>query len=136
MAPSLNRGIYVASRASVPARPAFWRELRSQGWGITSSWIDASEEPCFGTLWERIEQEIQASVGVVLYAQAEDFPLRGALIECGLALGMGKPVALVLPGVEVEVISFRPIGSWVCHPRVKRFETVEEARAWLLTPAA
>lgn len=126
-----EKGVYVASRASVPERPAHWRQLREQGLRITSSWIDETSPACMGVLWQTIEQEIAASAGVLLYAETDDFPLRGALIECGLALGMGKPVALVLPGVDVDLSSYRPIGSWIAHPRVQRFEGVKEAYRWL-----
>lgn len=136
MSTALGAGIYVASRASLPERPALWRRLRSEGWVITSSWIDGGQESDLGDLWTRIEQEIQAAAGVLLYAHPEDFPLRGALVECGMALGMGKPVALVLPGVEIEMPSFRPLGSWACHPRVQTFDSLEQARDWLLMAAS
>lgn len=126
-------GVYVASRASLPERPAYWRRLREEGYQITSSWIDEAPAPPLrmGELWQKMEQEIAGSVGVLLYAETEDFPLKGALIECGMALGMGKPVALVLPGVEIQMPSFRPLGSWACHPRVQQFDSVEAAYQWL-----
>jgi len=126
-----EQGVYVASRASVPERPAYWRRLREEGYRLTSSWIDEGPAPCMATLWSKIEQEIADSAGVLLYAEPDDFPLRGALIECGMALGVGKSVALVLPNVEIELPSYRPIGSWVCHPKVQRFDTVEDAYRWL-----
>lgn len=127
--------IYVASRASVADRPAMWRELRTQGWSINSSWIDEAgegETACMSELWQRIENEIRQSVGVLLFVRPEDFPLKGALVECGIALGMGKPVALVLPDIVLDTPSLRPLGSWAAHPCVKRFDTLEAARDWLL----
>lgn len=129
--------IYVASRASYPELPAMWRALRDQGWPINSSWIDEAgegETACMTELWQRIEHEIQNSVGVLLYVRPEDFPLKGALIECGMALGLQKPVALVLPGVALDHPSRRPLGSWSAHPKVQQFETIELARDWLLNP--
>jgi len=109
-----------------------WRALRdTQGWPIISSWIDEAgegETEDMGELWARIHLEIQLSNGVLLYAEPGDFPLKGALIECGMALGIGKPVALVLPGVE----NLRLIGSWVNHPSVKRFDSMGDAQSWLL----
>ena len=54
-------GIYVASRASVPARGAMWRRLRSEGWPIVSTWIDEDGEgqtDDFSDLWERIHREV------------------------------------------------------------------------------
>ncbi len=138
-------GIYVASRASVPERPAMWRRLRDQeGWPIISTWIDeaeAGQTENFSELWARIHSEIKASLGVILYAEAEDFPLKGAFIECGIALGMGKPVAVVIPGVNLyggvygdpneQWRPFRAIGSWISHPRVMPCVSLESARKWV-----
>ena len=133
-----ERGIYVASRASDPTRPAMWRKLRAEGWPIVSSWIDeagAGETASLSELWSRIDREIRASSGVIVYAEADDFPLKGAYIEAGIALGAGLPVAVVLPGVELAPRSDRPIGSWIRHPRVSICATLEEARAALTHPA-
>ncbi|WP_019653985.1 hypothetical protein [Variovorax atrisoli] len=128
-------GIYVASRASVPERPMMWRGLREKGWPIISTWIDESgegETRSYAELWQRIHAEIAASAGVLLYAEAEDFPLKGALVECGIALGMGKPVAFVLPDVALAPRSMKPIGSWVAHPNTRRFDSLADAKDWLL----
>ena len=129
------RGIYVASRASVPERPAMWRGLRLKGWPIISTWIDEAgegETESYAELWQRIHDEIAASDGVLLYAEVDDFPLKGALIECGIALGMGKPVAFVLPDVALAARSMKPIGSWAAHPNVRRFNSLADAKDWLL----
>jgi hypothetical protein len=113
--------IYAASRASLPERPAMWQRLRASGANIVSSWIDEAEPGAtadLGELWKRIEREIASADRVVLYVEETDFPLKGALIECGIALGMGKEVWIVAPGVELEPRSMRPLGSWAKHPRV------------------
>lgn len=122
--------IYVASRASVPERPAMWRELRRSGWQIVSSWIDEAgvgETDDFADLWDRIVREIASANKVVLYAAQDDFPLKGAILECGIAIGMGKPVIVCLPGVKVEGPSFRPIGSWIAHRGVRRIDSLSQA---------
>lgn len=122
--------IYVASRASIPERSAKWRELRESGVNITSSWIDEAgpgETTSFEELWDRIQAEIMRSVGVLLYAEPGDFPLKGALIEAGMSLGMLKPVVVCLPHVNLEGASCRPIGSWIKHRRVIRCDVVEQA---------
>jgi len=125
--------LYVASRASLPARPAMWRELRASGWRICSTWIDEAGDGETGDLielWSRIEAEVRAADGLILYAEREDFPLKGALIEVGMAIGMRKPVAVVLGGAPfLETRSLRPVGSWLYHARVELYGTVEEARA-------
>lgn len=126
--------VYAASRASIPQRPALWRALRAQGACIVSSWIDASEdEPDtdLSTLWARIEVEIRSCDRLVLYARPEDFPLKGALVEVGMALGMGKPVVVVLEDCELNPSTLRPLGSWCRHPDI-RFE--HDLRRAVLSP--
>lgn len=123
---------YVASRASVPARPAMWRLLRASGWQITSTWIDEAgegETADFTELWARVGMEIDAADALVLYAEKSDFPLKGALIEIGMALGMGKPVYVCLPDIVLDARTDRPVGSWVRHPLVHRIETLGELKA-------
>lgn len=122
--------IYIASRASVPERAALWRQYRSRGVPITSSWIDedgAGQTASFTDLWDRITEEIAAADRLVLYAETEDFPLKGALIEAGIALGMRRPVTVCLPNVEIHSRTFRPIGSWIAHPLVFRNDDIETA---------
>lgn len=138
MAPSLassesqptGLAIYVASRASVPERGAMWRRFRSDGFRIISSWIDEDgegESVSLENLWERISIEVELAYGVVLYAEADDFPLKGALIEVGIALGMNKPVVVCLPNMTLDPRSCRPIGSWINHPLVSRNDDIEAA---------
>lgn len=126
-----NSGTYIASRASLPERSAAWRRLRDvDGWKITSSWIDeagAGETADLGALWVRIEAEIARSERLVLYVEPDDFPLKGALIEVGMAIAHLIPIRVVAPGVVLEPTSFRPIGSWVRHPLVKFADTMDEA---------
>ena len=123
-------GIYVASRASIPARGAMWRIMRTAGWPIISSWIDEDGEGAtgdFGELWSRIAREVTNAERLVLYAEPEDMPLKGALIEVGMALAAGVPVVAVLPGIVLEPRSMRPVGSWLAHPMVQIVATVSEA---------
>jgi hypothetical protein len=124
-----NAGIYIASRTYRAAR---WRRLRDvEGWQITSSWIDeagAGESPDLGNLWSRVEAEIARSKLLILYVEMEDFPLKGALIEVGMAIASPIPVRIVAPGVILDPVSFRPLGSWVRHPRVSFCDTMIEAR--------
>lgn len=128
-----NVGTYIASRASLPERSAAWRRLRDvDGWKITSSWIDeagAGETANLGSLWARIESEIGRSELLILYVEPNDFPLKGSLIEVGMALAHKIPIRVVAPGVVLEPISLRPLGSWVRHPLVTFRDTMEEALA-------
>ncbi|MBK3780429.1 hypothetical protein G3A43_09340 [Paraburkholderia aspalathi] len=116
-------GIYGASRASLPARAAMWRYLRDvEGWAIVSSWIDEAgegETASFAELWTRIEREVRGAERLVLYVEGTDFPLKGGLVEVGIALSAGVKVFVVAPGVEIEARSCRPVGSWIHHPLVR-----------------
>lgn len=122
--------VYVASRASIPARAAMWRKFRAAGANICATWIDEDGEgqtECMTELWSRIEAEIRAAAHLVVYVESDDFPLKGAYIEVGMALGMGKQVFVVAPGVTLEAKSLRPLGSWAAHPRVRVLRSAEAA---------
>jgi hypothetical protein len=126
-----NAGTYIASRASLPKRAATWRRLRDvDGWKITSSWIDEADvgqTPDLGALWVRIASEVAGSERLVLYVEPDDFPLKSALIEVGIAIANLIPIRIVAPGVVIDPVSYRPIGSWVRHPLVTFSNSVEEA---------
>lgn len=124
------REVYVASRASVPARSAMWRAFRDEGFPINSTWIDEAGEGqtlSHRDLWVRCLSEVSSARAVVLYAEPDDFPLKGALLEAGAALVLGKPVIVCLPGVSLENRSCRPIGSWINHPLVMRINDPRQA---------
>jgi hypothetical protein len=119
--------IYVSSRASIPERSAMWRKFRDAGVPINSTWIDeagAGETDDFSELWSRIEKEVCQADILIFYAEPEDFPLKGALVEVGMALGAKKRVILCMPGVKVEGLTSRPIGSWIEHPSVVRVDDI------------
>lgn len=130
----INPKLYTASRASIPERSLMWRNLRRQGWDIISTWIDEAgegETENFTELWYRIGNEIKSCDGLIFYAEKADFPLKGALVEVGMALGMGKPVGIVLVGVQLEGRTQKPLGSFLFHPSCKLFNSLKEAREWI-----
>lgn len=130
--------VYVASRA-LPERTAMWRELRAAGEvEVVSSWIDQTGkgESDYGELWPAIVYEISTAFAVILYAEQDDFPLKGALVEVGAVLAFNRLVYVVTPGVELEPRSFRPLGSWVNHPRVFRCGSLADAVCRIRTGVA
>lgn len=136
--PDSPNKFYVASRASLPERPAMWKRFRDQGVRITSTWIDEAEPGAttdLGELWARIWREIADADCLVLYVEMGDFPLKGALIEAGIALGMDKPIRIVAPDCEFPAPSYRPIGSWVNHPSVQFCTNLNQAFAEHSAPA-
>lgn len=131
----MKRGIYIASRASLPERSEAWRKLRDvDGYLIVSSWIDVVTQPLnaddtkpLHAIWENITQEVTTAERVIVYAEPDDFPLKGTLVEVGMALAVGTPIYLVLPGVDIEADTFRPIGSWINHPLVLLVDDMDTA---------
>ena len=125
--------LYVASRASIPERSAMWRDLRDRhGWPIISTWIDEAgenETDNMSELWSRIAGEIHRSSGLLLYAGSGDTPLKGALVEVGMAIAFEKPVAIVARECERNSKALRPIGSWANHPLCSFHLTVADAWA-------
>lgn len=123
--------IYIASRASLPERVAEWRRYRDRlGVRIVSSWIDEAEEgetEDFGDLWERIGREILLCDKLVLYAETNDFPLKGALVEVGMAIASRKRIVACLPGVRLEERTLRPVGSWLASALVSRNDDISTA---------
>ncbi len=109
--------IYVASRVR---HAGMWQKLRAT-YPINSTWIDEAgdgETADLAKLWERIHVEVLMARAIVLYVEPNDFPLKGALIEVGMALAVGKPIFVSACDVELEERSLRPLGSWLHHPRV------------------
>lgn len=123
----MRKGTYIASRASIPERSLAWRNLRKDGYLIISSWIDEVNATDLCLLWSKIEQEINSAERLVIYVESEDFPLKGTLIEVGMALANKIPVYLVAPKVEIDPKSFRPLGSWINHKLVKVVNSMDEA---------
>lgn len=62
-----------------------------------------------------------------MYAENTDFPLKGALVEVGIALGKNIPIRCVLPNVTLEGRNYRPLGSWVSLPTVRIYRSIEDA---------
>lgn len=121
---------YVASRTR---HANMWRLVR-ETLPINASWIDeaeAGQTQSLPELWRRIESEVKAAHGLIFYAEKDDFPLKGALIEAGIALAAGKPVALLIPEVELESRSYRPVGSWMTHPLCRRVPSLTDAREYI-----
>lgn len=123
-----NRGTYVASRVH---HASIWRAVRADGYRITSTWIDEAgpgQTSDMSELWQRIASEVTTSSRLVLYVEPSDFPLKGALVEVGMALAYLIPIVVVAPAVVLDD-GCRPIGSWIRHPLVRRLNSIDAAMA-------
>lgn len=88
------RGIYLASKTTHAPR---WRQLRSNGVPIISTWIDEAgqgESKCLADLWMRCIDEAAGATCVIIYREQGEV-LKGAFVEAGAALAVGTPVYAV-----------------------------------------
>lgn len=86
--------VYIASKVKHAAR---WLRLRKQGYAINSTWIDEAGEDQnkdYTELAVRCLKEIQNADVLLLFCQRGEV-LKGALIEAGAALALGKEVFCV-----------------------------------------
>ena len=120
--------IYVASKSDLHGYWRTWRATgQSDGFEVISTWIDEGDEgetADWSDLWVRcVTEAATADAVVALYRPGDVW--KGALVEIGAALAAGKPVHLI----------GEPNHSWVAHPLVRQFETVDDAFAALPPPA-
>lgn len=115
----VRTGIYFASKTGHAPK---WRALRDAGVSICSSWIYEAEEgqtDSYAELSDRSMREIAGAAAVLLYCEPGEL-LKGALIEVGGALMIGKPVLCV---GDCECLSrvFRKHRLW------REFQSVPDA---------
>lgn len=85
---------YIASKVK---HAPLWKSMREKGYRITSSWIDEAgpgQTVNCAELAERCLRDIKVSKFIVLYCKHGEL-LKGALIEAGMALALGKQVRCV-----------------------------------------
>lgn len=105
-----------------------WPEIE-----VTSRWpfshVDGDEPlwpedcPAHGSIfWSHDEEDVRKA-DVVLVFGHEDDVLRGALVEAGIGIGLGK---------RVIVVGINPAyGTWQFHPNVSRVKDMQTARSLL-----
>lgn len=115
-----------------------WRLLRMRGWRVQPLLLDddntrpRDRENVLAQRWRTREGQIASSDGLILHAQPQDFPLQDALVEIGMAIGMGKPVALCIVNLMgLEGLSMELLDSLLHHPRCEIFTSLDAARAWI-----
>jgi nucleoside 2-deoxyribosyltransferase len=67
--------------------------------------------------WVEDDEDVTSADAVLVYGEGDDH-LRGALVEAGMALARKIPVLIV---GDYEY------GTWIYHPDVLRFETLDDA---------
>lgn len=115
--PDPPRGIYFASKVEHAPR---WRELRTRGIPVVSTWIDEAgpgDSGDYGDLWIRCINEAAHAACVIAYAEPGEV-MKGALAEIGAALAHGVPVIYVGPAMDKGVTK---------HPLVSLAPDIESA---------
>ena len=121
--------IYTASKLSEASR---WRLLK-EAWPeveFTARWPFKHVEfvpdiHTFATVfWDHDLEDVNSSDGVLIYGEP-DHKLRGALVEVGMALALGKFV--------IAVGDHEDYSTWQYHRNVYRVHDLEEAKLLLLT---
>lgn len=114
--------VYIASK--MQHAPA-WRELYSaypdvhivSRWPFLEPFIEPTENNGV-KFWQTDFEDIAASDVLVVYAEPDEH-LRGALVEAGIALGLGKWVVLI--GEHYDY------GTWQFHSRVVKANSISHA---------
>ena len=113
--------VYIASKMQHAEK---WRDLYNKsGLHIVSRWpfLEPFVEPTKNNalkFWQDDVADIKNCDVLMIYAE-ENEHLRGALVEVGLALGLGK---------YVVVIGDHPdFGTWRYHPRVYNLVDLDQA---------
>jgi len=113
--------IYIASKTK---HAASWLKLREQrpDVQITSTWINEAGEgqtADYAELAQRCIDEVKQADFVLLYC-ASDEVLKGALVEVGVALALGKDIRCVGDSFTLSRVFCR-------HPLWKWFTSIERA---------
>lgn len=123
--------IYIASKLGYAER---FRKMRIQwkmdGIDLHARWFDqavieqsgpvAPED--FHVFWLVDEEDVKDSQAVIIYGEDKDI-LRGALVEAGIAIAMGKLVI---------VVGDFNYGTWQYHPMVTKAGSFEHAKTMIL----
>jgi hypothetical protein len=105
-----------------------WKKLRVTERGIewTAHWpnIECGSNPDDSKMfWQRDLYDISHSDFVLVYAETEFEQLRGALVEAGIAIGLGVRV--------IVVGESHCYGTWQYHPQCLRATSIEHA-CWIM----
>lgn len=114
--------LYTASKLQ---HAPMWQKLRTDNSHIefTSRWIDmvsqeaAAKQKDFMRFWLGDHEDVRRSDFVAVYATGDDH-LRGALVEAGMGLALGKKIIVI--GEHDDY------GTWQHHPGVWRVASIEE----------
>lgn len=113
--------VYIASK--IRYAPV-WRELYSHSdihivsrWPFLETQVDDRPTNC-RKFWQDDFTDVSSADILILFAE-EGENLRGALVEVGIALGLGKHI--------IVIGDHKDHGTWWHHPQVKKVINLEQA---------
>lgn len=112
--------VYTASKLR---HAEMWRTLHMDGVEFTARWPrlhvgTVPDDPRYAKIfWVHDEEDVRASDVVLVYAELKD-KLRGALVEAGMAIALGKDVIVV--GEHDD------FGTWQYHPLVHKARNMKQ----------
>lgn len=114
--------IYVSSKV---IHAEMWQLLRrDRGVPINSSWIydptqfDLMNRNQCSKAWAKYVKEVREASCVLAYTTDGDKPLKGGLIEIGIAIGLGKLIFLVAESKDFSTDWMHNLGTWIHHDAV------------------
>ena len=115
--------VYIASKAK---HAVHWKGFIQLGFvGIQCRWFQYAgsddDDLDYNQLWSECLEDVQLADVLICYCAPGDV-LKGALVEVGIALGLGKRVILV-----GELDDFKANGSWWNHAGIEFMDTVADA---------
>ena len=100
---------YIASRTRHAER---WKALRAHGIDLLCSWVDEAgqgQTSDWADLWRRCEREAKTAHTFILYADGDDYEMRGALVECGIRVSTGRPLWYLTPPDFARSLAHHPL---------------------------
>ena len=114
---------YVSSKLK---HAQMWKAARDNGWDIISSWIDGEKlegHEALQDMWDTYFTEIAHCTQLVLYVEPGE-KLKGALIEVGAALMLGKKVVVIFTSGDMQALQ-DTVGTWIYDENVTVVNDIE-----------
>lgn len=125
--------VYIAGKLKdAPTYRQYREDWKKDGIDLHARWHDQAvyeednhdlTQEDFHIFWLVDEEDVKTADALILFGRPEDH-LRGALVEAGIALGMGKLVIVVGDSPDY--------GTWQHHPVVVKAGSFEHAKTMIL----
>ena len=123
--------VYIASKLKYAEQFRIYRSQWRPKINLHARWFDQAtieqtskvSPEDFHIFWLVDEEDVKVADALIIYGERDD-KLRGALVEAGIAIAMGKLVIVVGDCAD--------FGTWQHHPLVTRAGSFEHAKTMIL----